>query len=122
MESQLAREIDMLYNQVCHALGDPKRLMILYVLDRKPYSVTELAAELDTPQPTISRHLKILRERALVETQREGASVYYSLADKRMIKALDLMRGMVRDRILAQASLADFAALDAGRPVSDEDV
>ncbi len=119
MESQLAREIDMLYNQVCHALGDPKRLMILYILDRRPYSVTELAAELDIPQPTVSRHLKILRERSLVETERDGASVYYSLADKRMIKALDLMRAMVRDRILAQASLADFTALDAGRGSSE---
>ncbi len=119
MDTQLIEEIEMLHSRVCTALGDPKRLMLLYTLAIKPRNVTELAAELDIPQPTLSRHLSILRERSLVKAQREGTSVYYSLTDHRVIDALDLLRALVRDRILAQAHLADFAALDAQQ--SDEE-
>ena len=120
MDTQLAEEIDMLHNRVCTALGDSKRVMLLYILDGKPRNVTELAAELDVPQPTLSRHLSVLRERSLVKAHREGTSIYYSLADHRVIDALDLLRGLLRDQTRAQAHLADFAALDAQRAHSDE--
>jgi ArsR family transcriptional regulator len=112
MDAQLVKEVTILHDQVCLALGDPKRILILYALSRQPRYVSELAQELDTPQPTISRHLKILRERGLVTAQRDGATVVYSLADDRMIQALDLMRAFLKDRILAQADLAQFAALE----------
>ena len=114
MDAQLAQEIDLLYNRICHALGDPKRLLILYALARQPRYVSELAEELNIPQPTVSRHLKVLRERCLVAASREGAAVYYALVDERVIQALDLLRAVVRDRLLEQARLAEFAALDTG--------
>jgi ArsR family transcriptional regulator len=115
MDEQLVHEIEMLYSQVCQALGDPMRLMILYALSRGPRYVSELARELSVPQPTVSRHLKILRERAMVTTRRDNAHVYYILADERIIQSLDLMRAMLRDRIVRQASLAEFRALDSTR-------
>lgn len=113
MEPQLVRELEILHSQVCHALGDPKRLMILYMLARQPQYVNDIAAELDLPQPTVSRHLKVLRERSLVGATREGPSVLYSLADERLIQALDLLRAILRDRILAQAGLVTHAGPDA---------
>ena len=103
----------MLHNRVCLALGDPKRLMILYCLNGQQHSVKELTQLLDMPQPTISHHLKILRERAIVNTERDGATVYYSLADERIIEALDLLRSVLRDTAQQQAELATFAALNA---------
>ncbi|MBZ0281578.1 MAG: metalloregulator ArsR/SmtB family transcription factor [Anaerolineae bacterium] len=115
MDEQLVQEIEMLYGQVCQALGDPKRLLILYALSRGPHYVNELAKELDIPQSTVSRHLTILRERSLVETRRESAIVYYSLADDRIIQALDLMRGMLRDRMVHKADLSEFRALNSSR-------
>ncbi|MBN1966857.1 MAG: winged helix-turn-helix transcriptional regulator [Anaerolineae bacterium] len=113
MDLQLAQELELLYSRICHALGDPKRLLILYALAKHPRYVSELAEELDMPQPTVSRHLKVLRERNLVTTTREGAAVYYALADTRIIQALDLMRAILRDSLVEQARLAEFTALDA---------
>lgn len=115
MEAQLVQEIGLLHEQVCHALGDPTRLLIIYALSKQQRYVSELAAELDIPQPTISRHLKILRERALVSTTREANAVYYTLTDERIIEALDLLRGILRDRVLRQAQLTQFHALDNKR-------
>ena len=86
-------------------MADPKRIIILYALHEKPRYVSELADELEMPQPTVSRHLKILRDCSLVKTNREGAAVYYAINDERIIQALDLMRGMLRDRVMQQARL-----------------
>ncbi|MCC7209302.1 MAG: winged helix-turn-helix transcriptional regulator [Anaerolineae bacterium] len=108
------RELELVHDRVCSALGDPKRLMILYALADGPKCVNDIAAELDTPQPTISRHLKILRDRALVETSRQGTTIFYSLADRRLIDALDLLRGILRDRVLHQATVV---AQSGGEPI-----
>ncbi|MCC7449989.1 MAG: winged helix-turn-helix transcriptional regulator [Anaerolineae bacterium] len=113
MDSKLVREIEMLQEQTCFALSDPTRLLIIYALRQRPRYVCEIAAMLDIAQPTISRHLKILRERGLVETRRESHAIYYSLTDDRLIQALDLMRDVLRDRLVEQVKLVEAAALDA---------
>jgi DNA-binding transcriptional ArsR family regulator len=119
MEQRLVQEIEMLYSQACHALGDPKRLMILYVLSHQPRFVGELATELDIPQPTVSRHLKVLRESGMVEATRDGTAVQYALSDTRVIQALDLLRAVLRDRMQKQAHLAEFSALNATLEASE---
>jgi ArsR family transcriptional regulator len=68
--------------------------------------VHELAEVLDTPQSTISRHLKTLRDKGIVIGDRDGASVKYSLGDARVIDALDIMRGVLRDMLARDADLA----------------
>jgi ArsR family transcriptional regulator len=110
MDPQLVQELEMLHDRVCEALSDPKRIMILYLLAEAPLIVNDIASALDLPQPTVSRHLKILRERSLVETTRQANTISYSLADKRIIQALDLMRGILRDRVMKQAKLVDSAS------------
>jgi ArsR family transcriptional regulator len=112
MDSELIGELHLLHERVCDALGSPVRLMIFYALRDQPRYVSDLAAELGLLQPTVSRHLKILRDRGLVTVQREGPVVYYALADERVIAALDLMRGVMRDRILKQAEIARGSAYE----------
>jgi ArsR family transcriptional regulator len=97
-------ELNLLHAHVCSALGDPKRLQILYALAQAPRRVSALAEDLNTPQPTISRHLAILRQRSLVNSDREGVAVTYSLADARIIKVLDIMRLVLRDALDRQAN------------------
>lgn len=76
--------------------------MILYVLADGPSHVSTLAGALALPQPTISRHLKILCERGMVVASRSGQIVHYRLKDQRVIQALDLLRAVLR--ILAHHS------------------
>lgn len=107
MDQILKQEVNLLHAHVCQALADPKRILILYALAEGPKYVSELAEQLDIPQPTVSRHLKVLRDRSLVETEREGAAVYYSLTDKRVIEALDLLRAILANTLNQQAELAE---------------
>jgi ArsR family transcriptional regulator len=102
---QLAQEVTRLHAEICSALADPSRILLLYALAEKPYTVNELANDLGLSQPTTSRHLKILREHHLVNTVRQGANVEYSLSDHRLIDALDLLRTILRDNLTRQASL-----------------
>ncbi|HVO68572.1 MAG TPA: metalloregulator ArsR/SmtB family transcription factor [Aggregatilineaceae bacterium] len=105
MDQATRQEIEILHQQVCTALADPTRIMLFFILAQEPKCVGDLATELGIPQPSISRHLKILRERSLVKATRKGALVYYSLTDMRVLQALELMRGVLRDRVLKQARL-----------------
>jgi DNA-binding transcriptional ArsR family regulator len=106
----LKQEIIRLEADFCAALSDPTRIFILYALNEQPRNVTELTTELDFPQPTTSRHLKVLRERGLVYTERQGTVIIYHLTDDRVIQALDLLRAAMRDRLTQRANLvSEFA-------------
>lgn len=99
------QEINELHADICSALADPTRILILYTLDEQRVSVTELAAILGISQPAASRHLKVLRERGLVRPERQGACIRYQLADSRMIQVLDLLRDVLHERIQHRADL-----------------
>ena len=103
----LSEEITQLHADICSALADPSRILLIYALGNRPTCVNDLVAEVGLSQPATSRHLKILRERGLVRAIRQGASVEYSLTDDRLIQALDLLRAVLRDRIAYRASLVE---------------
>jgi ArsR family transcriptional regulator len=105
LNQTLKQEIIQLEADFCFALSDPTRIFILYALSEKPMNVTELTNELGIPQPTTSRHLKVLRERGLVYTERQGTVITYHLADERIIQAMDLLRAAMHARLTQQANL-----------------
>ena len=107
MSHALEQEVNQLHAEICAGLADPKRILILYALHDKPCTVNELVETLDLSQPMVSRHLKILRERGMVTTNRIGATVEYSLSDERLIEALDLLRMVLGNKLKNQAALAD---------------
>ncbi|NOH01505.1 MAG: winged helix-turn-helix transcriptional regulator [Chloroflexi bacterium] len=107
MNSILETEITQLHAEICAGLADPNRIMILYALSQSPRNVTELCHELNMPQPLVSRHLKVLRERGMVVFKRQGTVVQYFLADKRLIQALDLLRAVMRDGLAKRAELVE---------------
>ena len=103
----LVQEITLLHADFCSALADSTRLILLYALAEGPRNVTELTQELNQPQSTVSRHLKILRDRGMVLANRQGMTVEYMLADHRVIDALDILRSIMRDSIQKRANLLE---------------
>jgi len=84
-----------LHRYICEGVGDPKRLRLLYLVAEQPRNVSELTEMLGVSQPTVSHHLRILRDRGLVEARKEGTTVYYFLSNPRILEALDMMRAIV---------------------------
>ena len=72
------------------ALADPTRVAIVNRLSgADELCVCDLNAAFDLSQPTISHHLKILRDAGLVESSRRGTWAYYRLVPE----AVDALRG-----------------------------
>jgi ArsR family transcriptional regulator len=99
MDAGLRAELEELTDGVCKALNDPKRLAILYVLAGAPHSVNELCDELGVAQSNVSQHLAILRDRGIVDAERTGNRVIYSLRDRRVVEAVDLLRSVMNDEL-----------------------
>jgi len=95
MTTLTEEEAILLHRYICEGVGDPKRLRLLYLVAERPRNVSELTEMLGVSQPTASHHLRILRDRGLVEARREGTAVYYSLSNPRILEALDMMRTIV---------------------------
>ena len=106
-KSPLLQEVTELHAGICNGLADPTRILMLYALVDEPRNVNDLTETLNLPQPTTSRHLKILRQQGLVIGEREGLYIYYRLADERIIEALDLLRTILNDRLTYRASLVE---------------
>jgi len=103
----LAQEITELHAEICSAMADPRRILLLYAIAEEPRNVSDLAEYIGISQPAASRHLKILRDRGLVTAVRQGASVEYNLTDQRLIEALNTLREVLRDRLTYRASLVE---------------
>jgi ArsR family transcriptional regulator len=101
------QEVSQLEANLCNAFVDATRILILYKLNERPHNVTELTDHLHVTQPKISRHLKVLRDLGMVRSTRQGVTITYELADCRLIEALDLLRGVLRDSITVRANLID---------------
>ena len=104
-KSQLSQEVIRLHADMCSALADPSRLLILYALGEKPRTVSELTAYVNIRQPTTSRHLRVLREHGLVRAARQGQNIEYTLCDHRILDALDMLRAVLRDSLAYRANL-----------------
>ena len=99
LDDALRAELVELTSTLCHALNDPKRLLILHALDAGPASVTALANALDATVANVSQHLAILRDRGLVDTEREGLNIIYSLRYPELIGAIGGLRAILRTEL-----------------------
>ena len=92
-------------------LGHPARVRILELLRDGERNVGELQVALDLDPSGTSQHLGALRKGGLVETRRDGTSVYYRLRDPRALQLL-AVAGQILSAGLAetQALLAELSA------------
>lgn len=110
MRDDVRREIFELHASLCKALADPKRLLIIETLRNGPRTVGDISADLGLSQSNVSQHLAILRQRGVVRARRLGTNVFYSLSNKKIQRALDLLREVMAEQ-LAEGGELQRAAL-----------
>ena len=110
MEKPEAQELLTIHATLCKAIADPTRIALLYEIGDGPRHVNQLVDVLAIPQATVSRHLKVLRDASLVATRRDGPYIFYELADRRVLEALNLMRAVRSDILARQQILANAIA------------
>jgi len=90
-------EIYRLHAEFCKTLSDANRLLIISELAKSELPVNELTRRLGLQQSNVSKHLAMMREHGLVNGRREGSTIYYSLADRRIYEAISLLRAAQAD-------------------------
>ena len=99
-------EIFRQHAEFCKTLANPKRLMILALLDKRELSVGELVEGTGVRLATISQHLKALRLYNIVKTRKEGQRVFYSLSDPRLVEACVKIREVLLDQLKREGLIA----------------
>ncbi len=84
------------------ALADPQRLRILSLLAaqprQEPLCVCDIEAAFDLSQPTISHHLRVLRQAGLVDLTRRGLWHYYRLRPEGLAEIRDALAALLPGR------------------------
>ena len=106
------------FARIGKALASPQRLEFLDLLANCEWSVEALARETQQSVANTSRHLQVLRSARLVETRREGVTIYYRLADPAVLPLWHALRDLGTLRLaevdkLVNAYLHDRQALEA---------
>lgn len=83
------------------ALGDPTRARILHATERHELTVADLCKILQSPQSTVSRHLKVLAEDGWLTARREGTSRLYRMARGELDPAARRLWALVREQTAA---------------------
>ena len=92
MEAMLTSDADrQRAAAVARALADPKRLCVVERLSAGEQSVSDLSRSVGCQVPNMSQHLSVLRSAGLVVSRRDGSTVFYRLADDRVLDAYRLL-------------------------------
>ncbi|KRT69175.1 MAG: hypothetical protein A3G97_12570 [Candidatus Rokubacteria bacterium RIFCSPLOWO2_12_FULL_69_21] len=104
-----------LHASICQILANPTRLKILNALRDRETAVAELARRVGTSMPNLSQHLAILKARHVVLTRREGVTIYYRIANPKILRAFDIMREVLFEQLFEGRRLMRAAAAGARR-------
>ena len=92
-------EIYKIHAEMCKVFSNPTRLEILNLLSDKEMSVTELIKKTKLSQANISQHLSIMKSKCIAISDRKGKNIYYRLTNPKIIKAFDIIREVLRERL-----------------------
>ena len=93
------KELYNIHAELCKVFSNPTRLEILNLLGDKEMSVTELIQKTKLRQANISQHLSIMKSKEIVISDRKGKNIYYKLTNPKIIKAFDIIREVLRERL-----------------------
>ena len=88
LKEQVYREL----SRVTHAISNPKRMELLDIISNKGWSVEELSKEISMTVASTSQHLQVLKSAKLVNTQRDGNFIIYSIADDSVLRLVSAVK------------------------------
>jgi DNA-binding transcriptional ArsR family regulator len=92
--------------QVMKALSHPTRLFIVHELAKAEKCVCELTEMVGADTSTISKHLLIMKNAGIVECEKRGASIYYSLKMKCVLNFFTCVNKVLKKKVESQMVFA----------------
>lgn len=105
-----------MHAELCKALANEHRQAILHAIGDGEKCVGDLAAEIEISVHNVSQHLRVLKERRLVSSRKQGQTVYYRVTNPKFLQACVLIRQALVEQHQAQGeSLLAAELLDTDR-------
>ena len=86
-------------------MSEPLRLKILQELEEGEMSVMEITERVESSQPNVSKHLKVLQDAGLIARRQEGNTVYCSIADETVFELCNVVCSSLREHLTARAGV-----------------
>lgn len=121
---QLKGDLYEQFARIGKALASPKRLELLDLLSQGPRTVEDIAEHAAVSVANASQHLQVLRAARLVESEKSGLYVRYSLADEGVYRFFQGMRELAASRLaeVKQAIQSYFDERDEMETVSGKEI
>ncbi len=94
--------------EICKTLASPKRLEIISALKEGERTVGELVETLGVPKANVSQHLAVMRLKGILKSRREGVSIFYRIANPKVVQACTLMRDVLTEQMTERTKLIDI--------------
>lgn len=103
------------------ALGNPTRIRVLELLRGGERTVGELQAQLELDSSSTSQQLAVLRAKNIVQTRKDGTSVYYSVRDPQIFVLLDVAREIFNNHLTDLQSMLEQQRIEDEALHADND-
>ena len=86
-------------------LSEPLRLQILQYLENGESNVTNVTKAVNSTQPNVSKHLKMLQDEGLIAKRQEGNTVFYKIVDESIVELCELVCGSLKQKFSEQSAI-----------------
>jgi DNA-binding transcriptional ArsR family regulator len=83
--------------KVCKIFGNSTRILILWVLDGREMSVSDIAEAIETSLQNTSQHLRLMKDRGILASRRKGHSVYYRINGHELMQGCPILHQAMQD-------------------------
>jgi DNA-binding transcriptional ArsR family regulator len=109
--------------ELCSVFASPLRLELLQLLDAHgECSVGDLAEATGVRMANLSQHLAVMRSTNIVDSRREGVTVYYRLSDQRIIQAFNIITEILMGQLDRDEKLRQELALRLQDTIGETDL
>jgi len=77
--------------EFCAILGNAHRIRILWVLGTRELTVSEISEEIETSLQNTSQHLRLMKNKGVLHSRRDGREIYYRITDSEFSKACPVL-------------------------------
>jgi ArsR family transcriptional regulator len=82
---------------LCGIFSSPRRLEIIDILRDRELTVSEILDSMSISKTNLSQHLTLMKDRGILKSRREGQHIYYSVSNRKVIQAYELMSEVLRE-------------------------
>lgn len=74
---------------ICSVFGNSKRVLILWALADGELSVSQIAGAVGLSLQNTSQHLRLMKERGILRSRREGQTIFYAVAEDKLLQSCE---------------------------------